>query len=223
MRPRVAKNAPTIGRTVATASPRENARIIHSRCNATSPRRIQANARPRETRKRTPKSTAAALSVAPPIATCGHHERGHPITSPDVSADVTDPPMHSGSPGSKCRHELERPKHHEDQPGSMWSMVSGAYRVNTASKGADRARSEGVDVRPNRLSVRCMTAATLINTRTNVSSQSRRTSLACRRVGEPVRGITPGVAPRAGLPAWPSVRAGSRPPAPRRRIPRRRR
>jgi hypothetical protein len=47
---------------------------------------------------------------------CGHRERGHAGQQTGRQHDVADPPMHPGSPDSKCLHELERPKHHEDQP-----------------------------------------------------------------------------------------------------------
>jgi hypothetical protein len=31
--------------------------------------------------------------------------------------DIPESPVHCGSAGSKCRHELQGPKHHEDQAG----------------------------------------------------------------------------------------------------------
>src|SRR5215813_5843014 len=79
----------------------------------------------------------------------------------------------------------------------MWAIVSGAYRVNAASGAADPERFEDVEMRPNRLSVRRVTIAMPMSTRTSVASQTKRIR-AARGCGEEPMGNISGLPPQVG-------------------------
>jgi hypothetical protein len=113
----------------------------------------------------------------------------------------------------------------ENQP---WHDVDhrqrGISRERVIERRRFRKRSLDTETRPNRVSARRVTMATLTRTRTSVDSHSRRTNVTPSRIGgASILAITPGAAPPADQRAWPSVPAGNTPLAPHfpeRRLPR---
>jgi hypothetical protein len=138
-----------------------------------------------------------------------------PVAKPEVS---TTRPIHRCSRGLRIRSvrtNWSGPSTTKISPGTIWAIVSGAYRANAPSSGDDSESAEGAGTRPKRLSVRRVTIATLMSTSTSVESHSRRTSVAAGRLGgASILAVMPGEALPEDQREWPSVPAGNMPRGP---------
>lgn len=121
----VAKNAPTMGRMVATARAVANARIIHSRWSATSPRRMWATPFPSATRKKALKKAVAAVWLAPPIGIRKPMSMAEtPTKAPEATNSQPFRRCQAGAEERTLRLNWTGASTRNRSPGRMWDSVS---------------------------------------------------------------------------------------------------